>query len=188
VVQARRCAPILLAALAAALAACPERAREDVQPVSRDPSVQPAAAAGLRLSLPEGWAAHPEGEALVYGPAGRAVARLERVEVQDLPTTQELQEFFSRQVPSLDLRQLQAQRGEGFARWMGRVEAEAVPAWIVGLCARRAAGAIYLGGTLPGATEAEVRAALDVCVSLTTTSIEPPPPRPRRSPRAAPAR
>ena len=55
---------------------------------------------------------------------------------------------------------------DGASWWMGRVQPEMGTAWTVGLCAREVGGGLYVMGTVPGAKESEVRAAVEVCRTL----------------------
>lgn len=191
-VQASRWAHAgLLAALGLSAGGCPAEdanrgdrsGRADAS--RKDPGRSPGAGAmpvdGLRLSLPPGWTATPEGEeALVIGRGGRRIARLSRSNAKSLPTGGELRESLERalatpdsgaeavRVEALPVDEDDAHQVDGEAvAWLGRVETPDAGPSYVGLCAKRVGEVgVVLLGTLPGASEVDARAALGVCISL----------------------
>ncbi len=94
------------------------------------------------------------------------MAWLERSSGELLPTPEELKSGFNAALVSPAPRQLASKADGSAVWWMGRVHPPDGAAWTVGLCAKKVEGGLYLVGTVPGATEAEVRAALSVCRSL----------------------
>ncbi len=73
-------------------------------------SEKPAAPAGLRVPLPDGWVATPRGGGLEVGPKGRVTATLE-VRAKDVPRSLEL----SRAVTAEGATNVTQEDGEGYA-------------------------------------------------------------------------
>lgn len=194
----------LVAVLGLSVAGCPSEDAKRADPTGRtdlpgrDAGRSAGAAAmpvdGLRLSLPPGWTATPEGEeALVIGRGGRRIARLSRSTAKSLPTEEALRASLERALASAGANsgtgtgtgtdtESEAARVDALplgedassphedtdsVRWLGRVETADAGATYVGLCAKRVGEVgVVLLGTLPGASEADARAALGVCTSL----------------------
>ncbi len=180
---ARRANPFGLAAAAALLAlgagGCPKPVEEGADAGGKSAAgLRPEAPTdGLRLSLPPGWTARPEGpEALALGRGGRTLARLEQSAARELPTTEELQSAVAAELgPSgRTLEALPLPEAEGLTdavAWMGRVVEEegtgSTGSAVIALCAKRVGEAgVFLLGTLPGATEGDARAAVGICTAL----------------------
>ncbi|MBX5484313.1 MAG: hypothetical protein IRZ16_21030 [Myxococcaceae bacterium] len=159
----------VLAALLFGLSGCPkEQAR------SPDAGARPngaSATVGLRVRLPPGWSANPAGtDALVAGPKGRGVLRIQRSNEEELPSPEELARGFSENATGLAIEPLDSRRTDDWVAWRARLKSADPKAsqatWTVLLAARKAHEGIYLCSTEPGATDAEVAAAADVCAHL----------------------
>lgn len=148
------------------LAGCPEKAG------SRDggAATTSAGARGLRLQLPAGWTAEVDAhDELLVGPPGRAVLRIARsTSAADLPSSDELKDVFTSQLTQVRVETLDSEDEDEGSLWVGRVRPEqaGTTGWNVALGARRVEGEVLLCATLPGAREAEVRTAADLCGSL----------------------
>jgi len=176
-------AGVLAALLALAVGGCRdgEPSKHDSSPPPT-PSGPPVGARGIKVPLPPGWAARatPE-EALVAGPAGRIVLRIElRPMATGVPSAEALiagfrerttavtvQEVDSKSEPAHSLAVLQvipAEPTDGGA---------AAPGWLTLLGAKRLGKDLFLCSTAPGASEDEVKAAAAACGGLERTQQNP---------------
>lgn len=167
-----------LAPLAAALAVslfqgCVEKpSAPDAGERPKDARVRSPTAPGLRVPLPNGWEATSEDvDTLVAGPRGRAVIRIARSKLDSLPSSKSLSAgFYSATAAGLSIEPLSAEDGDHAVTWIGRLRgkkaSEKKSNWNVMLGARRVKETIFLCATLPGATDAEVKAATGVCEGL----------------------
>jgi hypothetical protein len=125
----------------------------------------------LRVPLPQGWIAQaPSSDVLVLGPPGRAVLRIERTRAEALPSLEDLQSGFTKELHNVHARTLEEREDDAGVLWQARLESSERPAGARGVAvmlgARRIDGSVVLCSTLPGSTDAEVEAASQACGAL----------------------
>ena len=125
---------------------------------------------GVRVPLPEGWVASADGpEALVLGPPGRAVMRIERRSGGRLPRLADLRSAFSEQVEDARAITLEEREADDGVVWRARLEpagSRGTRGPTVLLAARRLGADVLLCASIPGASDAEVEAAASACEGL----------------------
>ncbi len=167
----------MIALLAVAAGGCKdgEPSKEDRSPSPTPPAVA-AGARGIKVPLPPGWAARatPE-EALVAGPAGKTVLRIElRQGVKTVPSADALVAGFRERIPALDLRVIDSQTQDDHSLTVLEVgpapdAGAAGPRWLTLLGAKRLGKDLFLCSTAPGSGEEEVKAAAAACSGLERT-------------------
>ncbi|MDQ3264719.1 MAG: hypothetical protein M3Y59_13800 [Myxococcota bacterium] len=148
----------------------------------RPPSPTPpgSGARGIKVPLPPGWAARatPE-EALVAGPAGKTVLRIElRSEVKTVPTADALVANFRERIPTLSVQVIDSQSDNNHSLSVLEVGpaldgGAAGPRWLTLLGAKRLGKDLFLCSTAPGSSEDEVKAAAAACGGLERTGTPP---------------
>jgi hypothetical protein len=138
------------------------------EPQAPAPAAGTAARTGVRVPLPKGWTAQPEGDGLLVGPKGAPVLRIERApDGTALLGAEALATQFSQALSAREVRTRAL--GESPQHAVAVVEIDPAPDGrgpraLVGW--KRVDGAVFLCSSLPGSAPGDVDQAAHSCATL----------------------
>lgn len=134
-----------------ALSGCPES------------SEKPSASSGLKVSLPKGWVAQEAGlNALVAGPPGHGVLRLEKQGGGSVPSAAELEAVFAEQKAKITKKE----SGGDFVGYQYSLSEKGDDKQTAMLGFRRVSSSVFRCSSTPVATPAEMEQAFEACRTM----------------------
>ncbi len=161
--------PVRAALCAAALLAAAAPACRKSEPPAPPPPQAPAraAGAGVKVPLPEGWVATAANEgALLLGPPGHPVLRIDARPGAPLPSPEDLEGELRRALPDARVTEVDHETGNDVALVvlsLARPGQEAGAPLVVLLGAKRLGAELYLCASTPDASPDEVKLAAGAC-------------------------